>query len=152
MVCISLLSRKLLLLSASASVGTSIVAPNSLEQFKLKVSDFCQRITVSKAPTIFLESPIAKIKAQRNPSSSNVIKLVFSQGQVQDLKEIFKQFLDLEFEVLAEGELKVHLQICCQAACYLKITSPDLYKQLFDRASDFQVKANQLSDIQEKHL
>lgn len=46
----------------------------------------------------------------------------------------------------------MHLQICCQATCYLKPTSADLYKQLFDRASDFQVKANQLSDIQEKYL
>jgi len=69
-----------------------------------------------------------------------------------ELRELFQQISKLDFETLAEGDLKRQLDICCQAAWVLKPSNQDLYKQLLDQASKFRRKAHQLQGTQEKHL
>ncbi|KAH7833520.1 hypothetical protein Vadar_007131 [Vaccinium darrowii] len=135
-----------------ASTSTSVGDLSSLEQFKLKVSDFCQRITNPQAPTSSSESPINQLKVQCSSSLSELVKPTFTPEEIQELKEILQQLTELNFENLAEGDLKGHLDICCQAAWALKPASQELHKQLLDRASEFQVKAHQLCEVQEKHL
>lgn len=103
----------------------------------MKVSDFCQRITNPKAPTSFPKSPIAQLKARRPSSSSETVKPTFSPEEVQELREILKQFSELDFEALAKGEFKTYLQICCRAAWVLKPASQDLHRQLLTKASEF---------------
>lgn len=121
--------------------GTSILISavvgglSPLEQFKLKVSDFCQRITNPRAPTYLPESPIAQLKSRRSSHLPELDKPTFSQEEIQELKEILQQFSELNFEALTEGNLKVHLEICCQAAWVLKLA-----------------KAYQLCEVQERHL
>lgn len=70
------------LVPTSAPTGTAIDVSTFLEQFQIKVSNFCQRITVPKAPTAIPESPIAKIKARRSSTSIDLIKPIFSQEEV----------------------------------------------------------------------
>jgi hypothetical protein len=134
--------------SASTIVGDL----SSLELFKLKVSDFCQRITNPKAPISFPESPIIQLKTQHSSSPFELVKPTFTPGEVQELKDILQQFLNLDFEQLVEGDLKVYLEICCQAAWVLKPASQDLHKQLLTKISEFQIKAYQLCEVQERHL
>ena len=116
------------------------------------MSDFCQRITNPQAPIPSSESPINQLKVQYISSPTELVKPTFTPEEIQALKEILQQFSKLNFKILAEGDLKVHLDICCQAACALKPASQELHKQLLDRASEFQEKAHQLCEVQEKHL
>ena len=116
------------------------------------MSDFCQRITNPRAPIPSSESPINQLKAQYSSSLSELVKPTFTPEEIQELKEIFQQLSELNFENLAEGDLKVHLDICCQAAWALKPASQELHKHLLNRASEFQIKAHQLCEVQEKHL
>ena len=116
------------------------------------MSDFCQRITNPQAPIPSSESPINQLKVQCSSSLSELVKPTFTPEEIQELKEILQQLTELNFENLAEGDLKVHLDICCQAAWTLKPASQELHKQLLDRASEFQEKAHQLCEVQEKHL
>lgn len=81
-----------------------------------------------------------------------MIKPVFSQGKVQELKEILKQFSNLEFEMLIQRELAMPLKTCCQDASYLRPNSPTMHKQFLYITSDFQSKAKQLLEIKESHL
>jgi hypothetical protein len=116
------------------------------------VTDFCQRITNSQAPIISPESPIIQLKTQHSSSLPELVKTTFTPGEIQELKEILQQFLTLDFEKLAEGDLKVQLETCCQAACVLKPDAHDLHKQLLTKVSEFQIKAFQLCEVQERHF
>ena len=125
---------------------------SSLEQFKLKVGKFCQKITNPQPSVSSPESPITQLKAKQSSYLPELVKPTFTPEEIQELKEIFKQFSALNFETLAEGNLKVHFNICCQAAWVLKPASQGLHTQLLAKASELQTKVNQLCEIQEKHL
>jgi len=116
------------------------------------VNDFCQRITNPKAPILSPESPIIQLKTRHSPSLHELVKPTFTPREIQELKEILQQFSELDFEKLAEGTLKVQLETCCQAAWVLKPAAQDLHKQLLTKVSEFQMKAFQLCEVQERHL
>ena len=70
----SIMSMHLSKQETSTSASTIVGDLPSLEQFKLRVGDFCQRITNPKAPTPSPESPIIQLKTQYSSSPLELVK------------------------------------------------------------------------------
>lgn len=87
-----------------------------MDALKAQMEKFCQDVVAPEPQSTSSKSHIDEVKSFLNPQPPTMaIKLVFSIGEANMLREILQQCMKLDFEVLSTLGLMPNFRICCHA-------------------------------------